>query len=123
MVPIGSINMLGAVATIGMGCLGLFAPHVASRFTGLTAISKTGFAEFRATFGGMFVAMGLVPLLSGHPMAYFMAGMIWLGAAFGRLVSVVLDGGYVEPKNFAGIGFEASFGFLLLAGSPLIRMS
>jgi hypothetical protein len=28
------LNIIGAIATIGMGCLGLFAPHAASRFTG-----------------------------------------------------------------------------------------
>jgi hypothetical protein len=123
MTPIESINILGAVATMGMGCLGLLAPHAASRVTGLTATNKTAFAEFRATFGGMFVVMGLVPLLSGHPLAYFMAGMIWLGAAFGRLVSVALDGGHIERKNILGIGFEASFGILLLAGSPLINLT
>jgi Domain of unknown function (DUF4345) len=114
------INSIGAIATIGMGCLGFFAPHTASKMTGLTAINKTAFAEFRATFGGMFIAMGLIPLLTSEPLAYFMAGTIWISAAFGRFVSVILDRGYQEKKNLGGIAFEASFGLLMLAGSPFL---
>lgn len=116
------LNSIGAFGTIGMGCLGLFAPNMASRMTGLTAINKTAFAEFRATFGGMFIAMGLIPLLTAEPFAYFMAGTIWIAAACGRLVSVLLDRGYQEIKNIGGIAFEASFGLLMLAGSPFIRI-
>jgi hypothetical protein len=111
------INIIGAIATISMGCLGLFAPHAASRFTGLTASNKTAFAEFRATFGGMFLVMGLIPLITNEPLAYFMAGLIWLGAAAGRVVSIILDKGFDEPKNVGGVAFEAAFGLLLLAGS------
>jgi hypothetical protein len=115
------LNVIGAIATIGVGCLGLFAPHAASCFTGLNASNKTAFAEFRATFGGMFVVMGLIPLLTNdEPLAYFMAGLVWLGAAVGRVVSIILDKGFSEPKNVAGVAFEAAFGLLLLAGSSLI---
>jgi hypothetical protein len=111
---------IGAIATIGMGCLGLFAPNAASRFTGLNASNKTAFAEFRATFGGMFVVMGLIPLITNEPLAYFTAGLVWLGAAAGRVVSIILDKGFDEPKNVGGVAFEAAFGLLLLAGSSLI---
>jgi hypothetical protein len=123
MALIETINMSGAAATLGMGCLGLLAPNVASQLSGLTATGKAGFAEFRATFGGMFIAMGLIPILSGHPMAYFMAGTIWLGAAFGRIVSVVVDRGHSDPNNFIGIAVEAIFGILMLVGSPFLRLS
>lgn len=47
-------------------------------------------------------------------------GVAWLGAALGRVVSLVADGGYVERKNLVGVLFEASFGVLLLAGSPVL---
>jgi hypothetical protein len=114
------LNIIGAIATIGMGCMGLFAPHAASRFTGLNASNKTAFAEFRATFGGMFVVMGLIPLITNEPLAYFMAGLVWLGAAVGRVVSIILDKGFNEPKNVGGVAFEAAFGLLLIAGSSLI---
>jgi hypothetical protein len=113
------LNTVGALGTIGMGCLGLLTPKAASNFTGLTASNKTSFAEFRATFGGSFVLMGAVPLISGNSWAYFMTGMFWLGAAGGRVVSIVLDAGHKESKNIGGVFFEGAFAALLLAGSSV----
>jgi hypothetical protein len=116
------LNNVGAIGTIGMGCLGLVTPHAASKFTGLSAANKTAFAEFRATFGGSFVLMGVIPLLSQNSWAYFMAGMFWMGAAAGRVVSIVLDRGYREGKNVGGVFFEGAFAALLLAGSSVLGL-
>jgi hypothetical protein len=113
-----TLNTVGALGTIAMGCLGLITPHAASKFTGLTAANKTAFAEFRATFGGSFVLMGLTPLVTNNTWTYLMAGLFWLGASGGRAVSILLDKGHREPKNVGGVFFEAGFGLLLLAGSP-----
>jgi hypothetical protein len=115
------LNYLGAIITTAMGSMGLITPKLAAKFTGLQATNKTAFAEFRATFGGMFVVMGLLPMLIGSTLAFNAIGCIWLGAAVGRLLSVLLDEGYKEVKNVAGIGFEAVIGFLLLAGSPYLK--
>ncbi len=117
------VNLLGAAGTIGMGCLGLLTPNQASKFTGLTAANKTAFAEFRATFGGSFVLMGAIPLVTNNRWAYFMAGMFWAGAAGGRLISIVLDRGHREPKNVGGVFFEGAFALSLLAGSSLIHLN
>jgi Domain of unknown function (DUF4345) len=115
------LNYLGATITTAMGLMGLITPRLAAKFTGLQATNKTAFAEFRATFGGMFVVMGLLPMLIGSTLVFSVIGCIWLGAAIGRLTSVFLDEGYKEVKNIAGIGFEAAIGFLLLAGSPYLK--
>lgn len=113
-----TLNFFGAALTITTGLMGLLTPKIASRFTGLNAANKTAFAEFRATFGGVFVVMGFLPIWTGLAATFHMVGCIWLGAAFGRLVSVLLDEGYKEVKNMVGIGFEVCIGHLLLAGSP-----
>jgi Domain of unknown function (DUF4345) len=115
------LNVIGASVTMAMGLMGLLTPKIAAKFTGLNATNKTAFAEFRATFGGMFVVMGVVPIWTGSALAFRMAGCIWLGAAFGRLLSVLLDDGYKEVKNIVGVGFEAGIGLLLLAGSPYFK--
>ena len=52
------INMIGASATILMGCLGLFFPNRASAFTGLTASTVEARAEFRGTLGITFILLG-----------------------------------------------------------------
>ena len=117
------LNVVGAVGTIGMGCLGLLTPDQASKFTGLAATNKTAFAEFRATFGGSFEFMGAIPLITNNTWAYFMAGMFWAGASGGRLISIILDKGHREPKNLGGVLFEGMFAGLLLAGSSLIHLN
>jgi hypothetical protein len=117
------LNQTGALITTALGFMGLVAPNMASKFTGLTANNRTAFAEFRATFGGLFVVMGLYPLLSGMSIAFAIVGCMWIGTAFGRLLSVVFDRGYTEPKNFVGVAFEAGVGILMLAGNTALVTS
>jgi hypothetical protein len=117
------LNTIGAVGTVGLGCLGLFAPKLASKMSGLSPTipeDLTAFAEFRGTFGGSFALMGLVPLISGNKWAYFMAGMFWLGASGGRFLSLILDRGYRDLKNVGGVFFEGGFAALLLVGTSVI---
>jgi hypothetical protein len=111
------LNLVGAIATMMMGAMGLFAPQTASKFVGLKSVTTAGDAEFRATYGGLFIGLGLVPLLSFHPLAFAVVGLGWLGAALGRLVSIALDK-TVSSKNIGAVGFEVAFGCLLLVGAP-----
>ncbi len=108
---------LGAAITIAMGLMGLLVPSAASRLTGLTAGSKTAFAEFRGTFGGMFIALGLVPLVTGDPAAYAVAAAAWLASGLGRFASIVWDRGHKEPRNFGAALLELVMGGLLTAGA------
>ncbi|MEM7728139.1 MAG: DUF4345 family protein [Pseudomonadota bacterium] len=111
------LNMVGAIATMMMGAMGLFAPRMAAGFVGLQAETPAGRSEFRATYGGLFVAMGVVPLLTMHPLAFATAALCWIGAAMGRAVSIVLDGA-ATPKNFGAVAFECAFALLLVIGAP-----
>jgi len=115
------LNQAGAVITAAMGFLGLAAPRLAARLTGLDGVTPPGRSEFRATFGGLFAALGLAPLLSGAPPLYALAGLCWVGAACGRAISIPLDRA-ATGKNFAALGFEAVTGALLLAGAPFAAL-
>ena len=105
---------IGAVATLLMGCLGAFFPARAAQLTNISPIGATGTSEIRATYGGLFVALGLACLLLQSSTAFSVAGFAWAGAAAGRVWSVAIDRN-VEPKNLGGIGFELAFAVLLLA--------
>jgi hypothetical protein len=115
------INMIGASATILMGCLGLFFPNRASAFTGLTASTVEARAEFRGTLGITFILLGLFPLLTQSPYAFATVGLCWAGAALGRVVSIFVDRAQT-PKNWAGVVFETMFATLLLMGQPFIQV-
>ncbi|MBY0423382.1 MAG: DUF4345 family protein [Parvularculaceae bacterium] len=113
-----AINVLGAAITLAFGLLGLLAPERTAHLVGLEAKTQPGRSEFRATYGGLFVALGLAPLILREPMLFALAGLCWLGAAGGRVVSIAFDRA-ASPKNFAAVGLEATIGAVLLFGRPL----
>lgn len=104
----------GAIATLLLGCLGLFSPARAAAFTSISPIGATGVSEIRATYGGLFVALALVCLAAQSTPIFATAGAAWIGAAAGRFWSVLTDGNR-EAKNLGGIAFELAIGVLLLA--------
>jgi Domain of unknown function (DUF4345) len=112
------INNIGAVMTIGMGCLGLFFPNKASALTGLNAVSAAGKAEFRGTLGVTFIFLGLVPILTQNPYTFLTLGVCWLGAAIGRIISIIVDKGN-DAKNWGGVVLELIFAILVLFGQPV----
>lgn len=112
----GWLAIAGASGTVLMGLLGLLAPARCAAFVGLSARDRTASAEFRATYGGLFVALGVLPLWSGATMAFLAAALAWVGAACGRIVSMLVDGGWREPRNYAAVAFESAFAALLAMG-------
>ena len=118
----GAINITAALLTVGFGLLGLLMPRRAARFVGLRAVLPAGQSEFRATFGGLFVALGAVPLLSGEPIAYAVTGAAWIATGLGRVVSIMLDG-VATPKNWSGVGMEAAMGAACLVGAPGLALA
>jgi hypothetical protein len=116
------LNIAGAAITILMGCLGLFVPDKASALTGLIASTPAARAEFRGTLGVTFMFLGAVPLVSESPYAFLTAGACWLGAAIGRIISIVADSGN-EAKNWGAVAFELAVAFLMLSGEPVRLLS
>lgn len=112
------LNGIGAGITIFMGCLGLFFPDKASALTGLVATTPAARAEFRGTLGVTFVFLGAVPLIFQSPHAFLTAGVCWLGAAVGRVISIFADDGN-DRKNWAAVAFEGVVASLMLAGEPV----
>jgi hypothetical protein len=107
--------MIGAGITTLLGLMGLVSPVAVARLTGLGLPDALARSEVRATYGGFFLALGLVALASDERWVYLTLGLGWIGAAVGRLVSVIADGSR-SPKNLAGVAFEAAIGALLVIG-------
>ena len=105
---------LGASLTVGLGLLGLFAPAKAAALTSLSPAGPNGRSEIRATYGGLFAAMGVSCLATQAEGVFLTVGVAWIGAAIGRSWSVVVDRNF-SPKNWGGVAFECSIGLLLTA--------
>lgn len=99
------LNAIAALLTIGFGLFGFLAPaHTASALDLAPTNSTMGLSEMRASVGGVFVVTGLVVLWLNNPMAYVMLGVVYSGAALGRLVSLALDHPpFVKALTFGGI--------------------
>lgn len=108
-----ALHNLGALITFGLGLMAIIRPSAAAAFTSLQPVGDLGTSEIRATYGGFFLALGALALLSQHDWAFIAAGTGWAGAALGRIVSVFVDKSR-SPKNIGGIVFEAAIASLLL---------
>lgn len=105
---------IGAMITTALGGLGLFAPDRAAAFTSISPVGANGRSEIRATYGGLFAAMGLACLLSQWYPVFLTVGIAWAGVGAGRVWSVAIDRNF-DRKNFGAIGMELGIAGLLLA--------
>ncbi|KQY25998.1 DUF4345 family protein [Rhizobium sp. Root482] len=104
-----------AVATAAIGIVFLFAPGLAFRALGLDLREgrRGGYAEARSVMGGFPLGLGLAAVLLAQPMVYLALGAAFALAAFGRILSMLSDGGNTLV-NWAYLLVQ-----IVLAGLPL----
>ncbi len=87
-----TLNTVATLLTIGFGLFGFLAPRYTASALDLAPTKSTmGLSEMRASVGGLFVVAGLAALYFDHPIAFAMIGFAFVGAALGRVVSLVID--------------------------------
>ncbi len=107
------LNIIFALASIGLGCFGWLAPRYTLDTLNLEMRGTTmGMSEVRASAGALFIGMGVGALLLGSPTAYVMLGACWGGAAVGRATSLILDG--TSRKKITFFAIEAVVAVLAL---------
>ena len=108
-----SVNTLGALITLGLGVLGLFWPLVAASMVGLEPDGERGISEIRATYGGIFLSIGLFALVAQNGDIFRVLGVGWIGAASARSFSYVHDNSR-SGANLGAIVMEATIGMMML---------
>jgi len=111
---IPQLPVVAAAVTIALGALGFLNPNGAQSLTGVRASAREGISEIRATYGGFFLALGLMALTMREPLVFTTAGVAWCGAAAARFLSLFIDRIWT-PKNMGGVLFEAAIGASFLA--------
>ena len=107
------LQVVIAVATIATGAVSLLRPESIRGFTGLLAEGPRGITEIRAIMGGVFIALGVAPLVLGAPEAYRTLGITYLVIAVIRAVSMVVDRSVVS-SNIISLVVEIVFGVILM---------
>ena len=107
------LQIVAAVATILTGLLALLRPKSAYNFTGLRDTGGRGVTEMRAIFGGLFIALGLFPLIVNLPVAYQMLGWGYLAIAIVRLPAMFIDRSVVS-SNIISLVIEIVLGVILI---------
>lgn len=110
------LPIIGAVVTLILGVFGLLAPRKAAALVGVTPLNRVGISEIRATYGGLFIGLGVTTLLLANKSVYSVAAACWLGAALARIISIFADNSH-DKKNWGGVFLETSIGTLLLMGA------
>jgi len=106
------LKIIAAIATIMTGLLALVKPAAVQGFTGLKIGGARGVSEVRAIFGGLFIALGLMPLFLGGQ-AYRMLGIAYLAIAVVRAFSILFDKSY-EKSNWYSLVIEIVLGVILV---------
>ncbi|WP_187430084.1 hypothetical protein ROLI_023710 [Roseobacter fucihabitans] len=111
------LNVTCTLLTIGFGLFGLLAPRYTANALDLEPTTSTmGLSEMRASVGGLFVVAGIAALWLDAPLAYAMIGFAFLGAALGRVLSLIFDKPPVV-KVLAFGGIEAFLAAAFLAAN------
>lgn len=110
------LNGMAAVS-LAFGLIALFLPKLALRILKLENRMRHpfGVGEPRGTLAGFNVALGGTVLLMPQPVDFvvLMLAAAWLFAAFGRLVSMLLDRGFTLHNGVTAV-LEGGAGILLL---------
>lgn len=86
-----------------LGLLSLLNPWLAARLLGFELATPRAVSEVRATYGALHVTMAAlllwaIPLRPRAGLVVRVAGILWAGAAAGRMASLVIDG-VLGPAN------------------------
>jgi hypothetical protein len=108
-----SLKILIGLLTAATGALALFAPNSVTNFTGLQPIGGRGLSEIRAVLGGLFIALGLAPIIIYDNDAFATLGAGYLGIAIVRLVSIFADKAPAQ-SNWISLAVEIVFGIILV---------
>ena len=113
------LPLIGAAITIGLGLLGFMLPNVVASSASMVGIeAKSGLArsEVRATYGGLFIGLGVSCLwFQSHEM-FLAVGIAWCLAAVARFMAIFIEH-EASPKNIGGIVLEAGIGALFLSSA------
>ncbi len=123
------VAIITGVITTALGLAGLLYPDRVMGVLGFAILNSANTAavmgEVRATYGGLFVVLGVYTLFSAmdpaaHRSRLLFIGLLWLGACAGRLLGVNINGNPGLP-GWVAVALELLMGGTLVAVSLIVR--
>ena len=123
------VAIVAGVITTALGLAGLLYPDRVMGVLGFAILNSANTAavmgEVRATYGGLFVVLGVYTFLSAMDPAaqrsrLLFIGLLWLGACAGRLLGVNINGNPGLP-GWVAVALELVVGGALVAASLIAR--
>ncbi|HEY2776206.1 MAG TPA: DUF4345 family protein [Candidatus Binatia bacterium] len=108
-----SVNTLGSLVTAGLGVYGLFWPLGAAKLVGISPVDEKGVSEIRATYGGLFLALGIFATIAQTHDIFRCVAIGWIGAGAARAFSYVRDNSR-SGANLGAIVVELIVGMSML---------
>jgi hypothetical protein len=110
---------VGVVLVLGLSSL--FNPTFTARLLGFAIVAPRGLSEVRATYGALFVTLAALvlwalPLRPRTALLLRALGLLWAGAAAGRLASMAIDG-LPTLGNLVALAVAAAIAFALVWAS------
>ena len=106
MTTIEIIRIIAAIASILFGVVALIFPKRTADAAFLSAETKEGQAEIRASWGGTFIGLGIAVLYLGSDDAYFVFGIAYAITALVRSGTWIRDRSLVNRTSAIIMGFE-----------------
>ena len=129
---VGWLPLVGAAINVALGLNGLLRPAATAEFTSMSPVGRIGVSEIRATYGGLFLALGAFALATGSkdsallitlPTGSYTAQITGPGTTTGIALAEIYD---AQPKQTAYRLMNASAraqvgvgGSILIAGFTL----
>jgi drug/metabolite transporter superfamily protein YnfA len=123
------VAIITGLITTALGLAGLLYPDRVMGVLGFAILNTANAAavlgEVRATYGGLFVVLGVYTLLASmdpaaHRSRLLFIGLLWLGACAGRLLGVNLNGSPGLP-GWVAVALELLIGGALVATALTAR--
>ncbi|MGB7340972.1 MAG: DUF4345 family protein [Phototrophicaceae bacterium] len=100
------LKTVAAVASILFGIVALIIPKRTAEAAALKADTPEGQSEIRASWGGLFIGLGIAVLYLGSEDAYAVFGIAYAITALVRSATWALDRSLVNRTSAVIMGFE-----------------
>ncbi|MGJ3238266.1 MAG: hypothetical protein ACFE0Q_06130 [Anaerolineae bacterium] len=106
MIDVTLLRMIAAGASILFGILALIMPKRTAKAAALQVDTPAGQAEIRASWGGLFIGLGIAVLYLGTDDAYFVFGIAYAITALVRAATWLHNRALITRASAIIMGFE-----------------